>query len=300
MTIAMCYLSPEGIVLGADSTSSAPVNPAPGLLGFHYFNFNQKLFELGSEAESATLGVLTWGMGGIDEKSYRTLFALLVDDLKKKPPKDVAEVATRWRDQFSQEYSKYKLVAECQSLAAKKAFDPNAATPATDARTKDEEERFIWLKWYLVVGFCIAGYWLPDRTPTAFEILFDPLAKTPPNPQQIPQNHYKFWGAPNMIRRLMFGWDEPLKQGILKSGKWTGTDADLTAVLETQKLAYMVLPIRDAIDFVHACVYSTIKALKFSNLFQICGGPIEIAVITSDRKFRWVRHKAWDAAITEE
>ena len=41
------------------------------------------------------------------------------------------------------------------------------------------------------------------------------------------------------------------------------------------------------------------KAMKFSDLPQICGGPIEIAVITSDRRFRWVKHKTWDAAIME-
>ena len=60
-----------------------------------------------------------------------------------------------------------------------------------------------------------------------------------------------------------------------------------------------MLPIREAIDFVHACIYSTIKAMKFSNFSQICGGPIEIAVITSDRRFRWVLHKDWDAAVLE-
>lgn len=58
--------------------------------------------------------------------------------------------------------------------------------------------------------------------------------------------------------------------------------------------------LRDAIDFAHACIYSTIKGMKFSNFFQVCGGPIELAVISTDRKFRWVRHKAWDAAIDEE
>jgi hypothetical protein len=59
------------------------------------------------------------------------------------------------------------------------------------------------------------------------------------------------------------------------------------------------LPIRDAIDYVHSALYCTIKAMKFSNLPQVCGGPIELAVITADRRFRWVRHKAWDAAITD-
>jgi hypothetical protein len=66
-----------------------------------------------------------------------------------------------------------------------------------------------------------------------------------------------------------------------------------------QRLSHAILPIRDAIDFVYTCIYSTIKALKFSSLQQICGGPIEIAIITTDRPFRWVRHKAFDAAISE-
>jgi hypothetical protein len=139
---------------------------------------------------------------------------------------------------------------------------------------------------------------MPGRIPEAYWFVFDPLGAKP-LPIPIPQNTYTFWGAPNMIRRLMFGWDEPLKDAILKSAKWSGTDAELTTLLDTQRLAHMMLPIRDAVDFVHACIYSTIKALKFSNLFQICGGPIEIAAITTDRRFRWVRHKSWDAAIAE-
>ena len=60
------------------------------------------------------------------------------------------------------------------------------------------------------------------------------------------------------------------------------------------------LPIREAIDFIHTSIYSTVKGLKFSRLDQVCGGPIEIAVITSDRLFRWVRHKEMDAAIQEQ
>jgi hypothetical protein len=102
-----------------------------------------------------------------------------------------------------------------------------------------------------------------------------------------------------MIKRLIFGCDDVLKDSILQSGKWTGTSADLDALIAQVALLHPTIPKRDAIDFVHACIVSTIKALKFSSLSQICGGPVEIAVITCDRKFRWVRHKAWDAAIVE-
>lgn len=102
-----------------------------------------------------------------------------------------------------------------------------------------------------------------------------------------------------MIQRLIFGCDDGLKESILGSGKWTGTPADLDAIVQQHTLAHPTVPIRDAIDFVHSCILSTIKAFKFSSLSQICGGPVEIAVITTDRPFRWVRHKDWDAALAE-
>ena len=88
-----------------------------------------------------------------------------------------------------------------------------------------------------------------------------------------------------MIKRLIWGFDEALEDSILKSGQWTGSAADLRALLEKRKLHHAILPIRDAVDFVHACIYSTIKAMKFSNQAQVCGGPIEIAVITTDDVF---------------
>lgn len=59
------------------------------------------------------------------------------------------------------------------------------------------------------------------------------------------------------------------------------------------------LTIRDAVDFAHFIVYSTIKTIKFSDREQVCGGPIEVAAITTDRKFRWVKHKDFDSAIGE-
>jgi len=56
MTIAACYVSPEGIVLGADSTASFNFG------AMHYYNHNQKLFELG---DGSTLGIVTWGLGSL-------------------------------------------------------------------------------------------------------------------------------------------------------------------------------------------------------------------------------------------
>jgi hypothetical protein len=248
MTIAACYLSSEGVVLGADSTSTI----ATPLGDAYYFNNNQKLFELG---ENSTVGVVTWGLGALGAKSYRTLLALLADDLQRNPPADLAAIAERWIDQFWIEYKAW-LDSTINSLM------PFNATEF-EQRAEMEYRELIEV---LVVGFCIAGYWLPDRTPAAYEIVFHPLGEKP-SPKRL-RTHYASWGISNLV-----------------------------SLAEEQVKAS--LPIRDTIDFVHTCIYSTIKLLKFSRLHRVCGGPIELAVITTDRRFRWVKHKPWDSAIEE-
>ena len=91
-----------------------------------------------------------------------------------------------------------------------------------------------------------------------------------------------------------------MRDAILRSGKWTGSDNDLDMIIQAHRLMHpATVPIREAIDFTHACLLTTIKALKFSSQSRRCGGPIEIAVITTDRRFRWVQHKEWNAAIRE-
>jgi hypothetical protein len=297
VTIAACYLSPEGIVLGADSTSTFGGPPD----GYHYFSHAQKIFEIG---ENGTIGVVTWGLGGLAISSHRMLFALLADDLKATPPTSMFEVADRWSAQYWTAYNGSMLapaIQQCVALAQKPPFDATRTPADPNARTAPEESEFQTLRNQLTVGFCIGGYVLPSRVPEAFVVVIDPAATARPTPQVLSINQSPFfWGAPNIIMRLMWGYDGELRKAILSSGQWNGTEGDLDAILYQQHLSqYQLMPIRDAIDFVYSSCASTIKALKFSNLSQTCGGPIEIAVITSDRNFRWVRHKGWDIAIKE-
>lgn len=291
MTIAGFYLSPEGLVFGADSTASVANSH-----GFHYFDFTQKVFEIG---EDSTLGFLTWGMGAIGNNSYRTLLALLSDGFKAAPITSITEVTQRWLDMVWGLYDVFPLVVRCRALHQKPVYDPNAQIPDPNARTQGEEEEYNSLKDGLVVGFCIGGYVMPTREPEAAHVIFDPLSAKPTLTLHQHGAMY-WWGVPNIIHRLILGADANLTNAIMQSGHWSGTQNDLDNVLQTQRInPTITLPIRDAVDYVHACIQCTIKAMKFSNLPQVCGGPIEIAVITTDRSFRWVRHKPWDAAITD-
>src|SRR5688500_14264035 len=94
----MCYLAPEGVVFGADSTASVHLPRG----GFHDFIHVQKVFEI---AEDATLAIVIWGMGALPDTSHRTLVAKLGDDLIANPAADVGAVAHRWIDLFWASYN---------------------------------------------------------------------------------------------------------------------------------------------------------------------------------------------------
>lgn len=262
-----------------------------------HYNYGQKIFEVG---EMGTLGMVTWGLGGLQTGSYRTFIAQLADDLKTSPAKSVREVAERWASRFWVEYST-SLSNEIKSLttiSGKRQFDPSKPAGDGDHRSLQEEVYFQTARNQLVAGFCLGGYTPEDRTPEAFQIIFDPLLGEPV-PETLPPAQ-SFWGVPALITRLINGCADEVVAAILSSGFWQGTESDLTNLIGRHKLVHpSTVPIREAIDFTHACLLTTVKAMKFSNLPLVCGGPIELAVITTDRPFRWVRHKGWDSAIRE-
>jgi hypothetical protein len=283
VTIAACYVSREGVVLGADSTTTFDAFEQN-----HYLNHAQKIFEIG---EHSTFGVVTWGLGGLRNISYRTYTAHLSDDLNRNPATSVRDVADRWTNLLWPDYqtvfaNEIRRAIALQTIAV------------TAGRSPQEEKEYASLaEW--TTGFCLGGHCLADRIPDAYEIIFDVRQRGPKFTQIIPHIP-AFWGAPSLIERLIYSMDWRLYEDIMRSGKWKGTAQDLLAMMGNYALATPWLPIREAIDFVHASIYTTIKSLKFSQNAQICGGPIEIAAITSDRYFRWVRHKRMDEAVREQ
>jgi hypothetical protein len=279
MTIAACYVSREGVVLGADSTSTFTLEQN------HYLNHAQKIFEIG---ESSTFGVVTWGLGRLQDVSYRTFTAQLADDLQKTEPESVRDVAERWSKLLWPEYQ------ACFTKQIQRSKDLLAKEDLTD---EEGAEFAAFDEW--ITGFCLGGYCQKDRKPDAYEITLD-LRDELPEVKQITPHLPTFWGAPNIVERLIYSMDWRLFSDILRSKHWKGQTKDLVDMMKPYALRTPELPIREAIDFVHASIYSTIKALKFSSYEQTCGGPIEIAVITSDRRFRWVRHKRMDEAIREQ
>lgn len=284
LTIAACFVTGEGVVLGADSTVTVS-RPR----GTRYYDHAQKLFHVGGEH----LGIVNWGDVPISV-SYRTMVATFGDDLARHPATSVHDAAERWArhcvGRLRREYAPQIALAESGRANALAGHAPTSEESAI-AMVKD-----------FSAGFCIGGWAPPDRTPVACEVRIS--LEGSPRVEDIGMGVLQFWGAPNIFRRVLHGIDWGSLDDILEaehpdgSRMWTGTEEELYDRVFARALRVSPgLPIREAVDLVHFSIQTTIKALKFSDFEPTCGGPIEVATITSDRSFRWVRHKDFDAAI---
>ena len=270
-------------MLGSDSTTTYFV----GTGNPRHFNCARKVFEVG---ENSTLGIVTWGIASFPTTSYRTLLAQFADELVGHPVKSVQEVADRWGQKVWPLY--------CQAFDAPRRRC--AELSALTTRNPAEEAELTGLRQTGVLGFIVGGYVYDDRTPRAFEIRFDFSGLSRGLPIKIGVGQPVFRGVPNFMDRLLKGMDDRLYESIIFSGKWMGSRLELTQLVHASTIALPpIMPVREALDWVYSSIYTTIKALKFSHLPRWCGGPVELAVITSDRRFRWVRHKVMDAAVGE-
>ena len=264
MTIAAAYLTSEGVVFGTDSTTAVSTQQGVTQL----FNYAQKLFEVG---EKSRLGICTWGAGNVEGISHRTLIANLADRLDMGIDK-VGDAVKTFIEIVSKEYGDGKNTG--------------------------------------LVGYLLGG-WNPDtHLPECYQIVF--AGKKKPDVSSLDIGQASFFGCPEFFTRVFHGYDNKLPGRILNELKKSKLgiqsnkleeafgEAFNKAVAPLAAAGFRDLPIREAIDFIHTYLHITIKAFKFRFGPPVCGGPIEIAFVSTDRKFRWVCHKDFQKAIYEQ
>jgi hypothetical protein len=287
MTIACAYLVSEGVVFGADSTTTVAVPGPPGQGGVtQLLNHAQKLFSVGPMDEfhpslsKAKMAVSTWGAGRVGQTSHRTLVSRLSDEVVKHPEWMVAEAANH-------------LTHLVQGAASEAPGCPG------------------------ILGYFLGGTDPTTHTPRCLELTFVDGTLAPNQPAPLVFGEARFRGMPDLFQRAFNGFDPDLPRHLLTSLTTMCQQQVPPVMLPPQFMALFVqafnqsvqhiphmghqdVPIREAIDFCHMYLHLTIKGYKFRFGPPMCGGPIELGFITTDRPFRWARHKPFDSAIVEQ
>lgn len=268
MTIAAAFVTEEGVVLGADSTTTV-IFRETGREKF--YNNAQKVFEIGVPGQSR-FGLVTYGDGKLGKLSHRTVVARLSEKIRSD---------TRVQD----------LVADLVSLGC-------------EAECSEGRE---------FVGYYVGGIEPGTFVPSGFNVTFGKAGQEP-RVQRLDPRPY-FDGAPRFVFRALLGFDFALPDLVWKA--WAKKHpaaneeqakiekADLEAAfveaIEGIPRVYSgLLPLRDALDFLDTYLQLSVKSHKFLIGSPICGGAVELAVITADRPFRWVRHKPFDSALRDD
>ncbi len=270
MTIAAAYLVSEGVVLGADSASSVfmPTPAGPGVL--QVLHHAQKVFQVG---EKSRFGVCSWGAGSIGNISHRSIIAQLADKIDDK--------ATTVEQAANELCS---LVKPLASVASKTMSD-------------------------FFVGYNLGGWNPSSHEPECFRV---EVNKSDGKVIKQQLGLCSFSGMPQFFARVFRGYDPRLMQNLINNLKALPEVSAIEGFDEKYEKAFEMasrplaaegfkdLPIREAIDFVYSYLHITVKATKFMFGAPLCGGPIEVGFISTDRRFRWVRHKLFSTAILEQ
>jgi hypothetical protein len=288
MTIAACYHSNEGVVLGTDSTVTvAPPNLKGFDIAIRHYNHTQKVFEVGSNCPIGPMGICVYGLGAMGQYSHRSLVADFAEDIEANPPNSMDEAAERWSQKVWDVFSGTFTIpmARAKELLAKAS------------RTQEEEKEFRTLS-QIGGGYFLGGRLSKVHTTFAYQVEYNACKSTKIPPVPIPVGSMSYAGCTNLMLRLINGYEPKIVDNLMATGKWSGSRDELIASMSSdQMFPDTILNIRDAVDLVYSMIHTTITGLRFSQSAALCGGPIEIACITTDRTFRWVIHKDLSVAV---
>lgn len=271
MTIAVSGNFTEGVVLGADSAASyqqmsACAKPGCGHempIISNVFNGAQKIYHIGRDPLSEPYAGMIYGASQYAGQSWRNVFAQASDGI-----------------------SAHKTASE--ALGQIKVFLKDLEP--------DESKR-------PVGGIFFCGYGKNDAHVHSYKLDMHTLAI-----EEFVPGVVAWDGVTHVVQQLVNGinWQTGQELNVMFGAQ----EIDLTdaaGATHKRKVVEVIgellkgtsarcnldtsMPIRDAIDYVHFLVYSTVKHYKFAHLEPVCGGEVEVAVITRDRGFRRIKTK---------
>ncbi len=287
MTVCITVKVSEGLILAADSAATVQEFPKePGKTGpgpvLKVYDHARKL----SHIKDYPVGTLAWGAYLVGPRSVESLikeYEYKLPSLAEESEK-AKEARMRGEGKDLQPYS-YTIKHIAQGLLShlKKYYD---------AEFKDNPELLRPAIGILVSGYSSGKYfpeqWLIDL-PRAGDLI-----ELRPDVNGKPQFGAHWFGMTDAIVRLHWGRDDAL---IPLLAERLGVQPQEVHEL-LSKFQYPVIfdgmPLQDAIDYACYMINVAIGRFRFVVGAPLCGGEIDLAVITPN-VFTWVRRKTWTA-----
>lgn len=253
MTIIASVKVRDGLILGTDSMTQISIATEQGPQFLKAYSNARKLFQINDR-----MGAMTYGLGNIGNRSIE---GIVIDFARQTPPNTpgtVEEASGRLYDFVRAQYD-----AELDSVPA-------------DQRPG--------------LGFYVAGYSEQEPFSEEFEFLL-PRDEAPFAARPAGLFGASWRGVDAPFTRLYKGFDPYiLPQRLIENGV---EPAQLDAIfapdggLETGVI-YDGMPVQDAINFAAYILETTIGWSTFAVGVPACGGPLQLATITTEGGFTWV------------
>ncbi len=289
MTVCVSIKVSEGLVLAADSTAALlgslqdPTGKSTtGIL--KTYDHGRKLLHL----KDYPIGTLAWGAALIGARSVESLIkeyeyilpSLEEEEEKIKERRNRGELKADVRFTYS-----VSEIATGLLNHVKKFYSEEFSTYPAEKRPQ--------------IGILVSGYssgkffpeqWLIDL-PTS-----DKLNEIRPDVGGKPDFGANWFGLTDAIVRLHWGRDDGAL--AILAEKFKASPDEIREVLSG--LQYPVIfngmPLQDAIDYAVYLVNVTIGRFRFVVGAPLCGGEIDVAVITPNT-FSWVQRKSWGVRV---
>ncbi len=283
MTVCVSVKVSEGLVLAADSTAAIQGNiqnpkgqSVPGIL--KTYDHVRKLAHI----KDYPIGTLTWGAALIGARSVESLIKEYDHDLPSLVEEQEKIRAKRMRGEESGPYEyDVKHIAKGLIEHVKNFYD------ATFADVPKED--------LPPLGILISGYSSGKFFPNQFLVelpLLDKLKEIRPDKKGKPDFGANWYGLTDSIIRLHWGRDDDALKILAKH--FNKTPEEIRTILAP--LQYPVLfdgmPLQDAIDYAVYLINVAIGRYRFVVGAPLCGGEIDVAVI-SPTGFTWIKRKSW-------
>jgi hypothetical protein len=280
MSICVSVKVAEGLVLAADSASAlVQALPVPGGIAqqvMHTFEHADKVMQF----KDYPIGIMCWGANSIGDRTIQSL---------------VMEFGHGYEPKAENKNYQVKGIADGILQFIRDRYNGAFPTslPATTPTTTPVPP---------TIGLFMGGY--SSKQFFAEEYIAElprdnawiPLRPTPPGGK--PLFGVGWWGMPEALTRLIKGFGTTTLNSLVAAGferekvqKWAESNA------AQLPLAIPGMPLRDAIDLAKYAVEVTIGQVRFTLGPPLCGGDVDVAVITSD-DFQWARRKRWTAENT--